>query len=618
MAIAVVPIAALCRAQNPEPTVVTVTGYPLPVTTVPASITLFNFDAIKQAVSDSAADLLSSTATLNVNRSGALGGYCSINIRGGKPNFTQVMIDGIQVNDIADSLGGAVDFSALSTGNIQQVEIVRGPLSSVYGSDSVSGVIQFVSRRGATQPYLDLTAASGSFATRNIGVAAGAQSGKLDYSLSVSYLGVSEQVKNDPYQLGTAAFHAGIAVSSNKFLAVTARFADSVTAGYPVGGGGSEYSVLQQAQRVEARQFLFGTQFDQRVNPTWSYGLAFDFFNRTQDLNIPAILDRNPPTFRSVPATLAGTAFDRYHAAFTNSFKVARSLTAHVSGGYRTDVGDANFHLNRTSFSLTTDLLYTIERLTLSFGARGDKVLDNRTYTSPHAGLMYQIVPGNLRLHATWGKGFKLPSFYSLADPLIGNSTLGAEYNQSFDAGLTADVFHKRVTVDAVYFHNTYRNLIDFSAQQFRLINRGLVETAGMEMETKVRLTNEIKLGASVNYLDWNLTPANEPFRNIPHWRVASTASWIPSRHFNLGVQFLAVGRRSDFQLPVPSLSSVGGYSTLSAHASFEVSERVTAFLRIDNLLNAKYHQFVGFPDPGLYVRLGVTFQALNHPQPRT
>jgi vitamin B12 transporter len=601
-------------------TVVTVTGYPMPPATVPAAVTVLGPDEIGPSCSESAVDLLSTSALLNVSRNGAQGGYSSVTIRGGKPNFTLVLVDGIEINDISDSLGGAVDFSALSTANIQQIEIVRGPLSAVYGSESVSGVVNFVSRRGESQPSLDITGEAGSFWTRSAGVNTTGLMGKFDYSFSGSFLGISEQVKKDPYHLGTVGFHSGITLAGDKFLAITTRFANSVTEGFPLGGGGPEYSLVQQPQRVETRQFLLGIAFDQRATSFWSYGLAFDFFHRGQDFAIPAILDRIPPSLQSIPATQGATFFHRYHGSFSNAFHLAKSLSAHLTSGLREDSGRRDsvlagtipdrFDLHRTNAYANGDLLYTVDRWTASLGIRADHDGGLATFFSPHAGLSYAIVPARLRFHGSWGKGFKLPSFYSLGDPLIGNKTLRPEFNKSVDAGLSVDLPGKRLSFDAVYFRNWYHDLIDFSAQQFRLINRGDVQNQGLELEAKTRVNSRIQLRGSYSYLDWTLNPADEPFRNVPHWRVAAAIAWTPSQNWQWGVDALAVGRRSDFQLPVPLESTVGGYSNLSLHAAWELSDRVTGFFRADNLLNARYHQYVGFPDPGIYVRAGFTYHA--------
>ena len=623
LALLVVADLPLLQAQTgpaPQATVITVTGYPMPPSTVPAAVTVLGPDVIGPSCSDGSVDLLSTSALLNVSRNGGQGGYSSITIRGGKPNFTLVLVDGIEINDISDSLGGAVDFSALSTANIQQVEIVRGPLSAVYGSDSVSGVVNFVSRRGEGQPSLDITGESGSFWTRSAGVSTTGLLGKFDYSFSGSFFGISEQVKDDPYHLGTIAFHSGIALSSDKFLAITARFANSVTEGFPVGGGGPEYSLVQQPQRVEATQILLGIAFDQKVTSFWSYGLAFDFFGRGQDLAIPAILDQIPPSLQSIPATQGATSFQRYHGSFTNAFHFAKSLSAHLTSGLREDDGRSDsvlggtipdrYDLQRTNSYVSGDLFYAVDRWTASLGIRADHDSGLATFFSPHAGLSYQIVPGRLRFHGSWGKGFKLPSFYSLGDPLVGNKTLRPEFNKSIDAGIAVDLLSKRLSFDAVYFRNWYHDLIDFSSQQFRLINRAEVQTGGLELEAKTRVNSRIQLRGSYSYLDWTLNPANEPFRDVPHWRVAGAIAWAPSQRWQWGVEALAVGRRADFQLPAPLQSSVGGYSTLSLHAACELSDRVTGFFRIDNLLNARYHQFVGFPDPGIYVRVGFTYHA--------
>ena len=604
-----------------EPTVVTVTGYPLPVSTVPAAVTVLGKDTVEGSCSASFYDILSTSALLNINRNGGQGGYSSITIRGGKPNFTLVLVDGIEINDIIDSLGGAVDFSPLTTDNIQQVEIVRGPLSAVYGSDAVSGVVNFVSRRGASQPVLDVSGMLGSFGTRNSRISTAGQRGKLDYSLSGSFLDVGEQVKQDPYRLGAFSFHSGIALGRDEFLGVTARFTDSTTQGFPVGGGGPEYSVLGQAQRIDARQWLIGAVFEQRPASFWDYGLAFDVFSRGQDLAIPAILDGIPASARSVPATMGTTSFQRYHGSFTNGLRLGKSWSAHVTGGLREDTGwnhsvlagviPDRFEQSRTIVSATGDLLYAVERWTASVGVRADKTGGYTAFVSPHAGIRYQAA-GWLRLHSSWGEGYKLPSFYSLSDPLIGNRNLLPEYSRSIDAGLTAELLGNRITVDAGYFRNRYRDLIDFSAQQFRLINRSEVRTQGLELEARARVSRRIELGGSYSQLDWKLEPADEPFRNVPRWRAAGRIAWNPSARWQWGAEVLAVGRRADFELPVPLDSVAGGYSTVSLHAAYEPSRRVSLSLRVDNLLDARYHLYVGFPDPGIYVRAGVTYHVLT------
>ena len=132
----------------PEPTVVTVTAQATPLSETSASVTVLSRDYIESSRSETAADLLRAAPFLQIAQSGGSGGLTTITIRGSKPNFVMVLIDGIPVNDITTSLGGSFDFSSLPLDNIERIEIIRGPLSSIYGSDAIGGVINFISRRG--------------------------------------------------------------------------------------------------------------------------------------------------------------------------------------------------------------------------------------------------------------------------------------------------------------------------------------------------------------------------------------------------------------------------------------------------------------------------------------
>ncbi|HEY4087607.1 MAG TPA: TonB-dependent receptor plug domain-containing protein, partial [Bryobacteraceae bacterium] len=143
------------QPDNAAPTVVTVTAQGMPVSEVPASVTVLSRDYIESSHADNAADLLRAAPFLQIAQTGAGGGLTTVSIRGAQSNFTLVMIDGIPVNDSTNLLGGAFDLTTLPVSNIEQVEIVRGPLSSIYGSDAIGGVINFISRKGAKKSLIE-------------------------------------------------------------------------------------------------------------------------------------------------------------------------------------------------------------------------------------------------------------------------------------------------------------------------------------------------------------------------------------------------------------------------------------------------------------------------------
>jgi outer membrane cobalamin receptor len=119
-------------------------------------------------------------------------------------------------------------------------------------------------------------------------------------------------------------------------------------------------------------------------------------------------------------------------------------------------------------------------------------------------------------------------------------------------------------------------------------------------------LSRRLELGSHVSYLDWEVNGATEPLRDQPHWQSGGMLSWKPSRRWHSRIDALWVGRRYDFSVPVPNQTTVGGYSTTNAVTTYEWSSSVSSFLRADNLFNAHFHEFIGFPNPGIWIRCGV------------
>ena len=322
-----------------EPTVVTVTGQATPLSATSAAVVVLPRQAIEDGHSENAADLLRQLPFLFVTQSGARGGLTTITLRGGKPNFTVVMFDGIPLNDITNVLGGSYDFSTMSADGIEQVEIVRGPLSSVYGSEAVSGVVNIIPRRGECKPSFEAGGTLGNFFSRDANVATFGKIRNVDYSFAGSYFDIGEQVKNDPYKLGTLSLSTHLTFGNDKLLRFVSRYQNGETSGSPPGGGGPEFSILQNPQAVHTIEVVGGTGWQQQVNQTWLYGLKFDVFDRTQNSNIPALLDALHPTFRSVPPEVTATDFERYRFSFSNTLRLGAKFTAELSAGWCREEG---------------------------------------------------------------------------------------------------------------------------------------------------------------------------------------------------------------------------------------------------------------------------------------
>ncbi len=601
-----------------QDTVVTVSSEAMPVSASTSSVTVIGEKQIQESGAQNVSDILRQVPFLHLQRAGGEGGLSTIYIRGTKENLVMVMIDGMPVNDITNTLGGSFDFSTLSTDNIERIEIVRGPMSALYGSEAIAGVINIISRHHEDSPFVQLNAEGGNFGTGQFGINTAGNFQKIDYSFGGSYERVGEQIGLDSLHLGTGALNTTVNLGNKRFLQFNVRYDNRESDGYPEGSGGPEFALQHIAEVDHAGELVAGVTYQQEWKPWWSYNVNFDAFNRTDHNYTPAIWDQDPPTYYSLPSTLGDTNFRRLRFQQGNNFRISHALLAHLGAGWQQEQGTNNslisettpfhFDLERNTLEVNSELVYSTRRLTASAGIGVNKTEGFDGVFSPRFGANY-LLTRNTHLKATWGKGFFIPSFYALSEPVIGNPNLKPEYSQSFDVGIEHNFLRPHVQVSTTYFHNSMTNLVDFDSDTFELVNRNNVLTQGIEFEAKYDITSKLVFGSNVSWLEWSLNDPTEVLRYVPHWQGGANLDWKVNRRLHARVEALVVGQRFDYQIPVPDITTVGGYTTTNLMVNYEIRDGLSAHLRAENLLNSNYHEYIGFPNPGIYVRAGITYR---------
>lgn len=602
-------------------TVVTVTDRAMPLSETSASVTILDREFIESSHADTAADLLRAAPFVDIAQNGASGGLTTVSIRGGKPNFTLVMIDGVPVNDITNLLGGAFDLSSLPVDNIERVEIVRGPLSSVYGSDAIAGVINFISRKGSKFPVLDVSGEVGSFFRRQAQLDAAGTWKALQWSTGGTFLDVGQQVVDDAYSVGSLDFNGSVSLGPNRVLDFGARWLDDHDEGFPAGSGGSEYAILRVPMHDHAEELILGTSLKGQVRPWWIYSVDLDRFSRTEDNVTPAVLNAILPSVnQSLPASTSDTDFARLRFGATSHFILPRHLSLDLGVSLRRESGTANgflasvipqaFNLVRTSLLANTLLQYSTERLTTTAGFSFDKTSGYGEVTSPRLGITWLTGERGPRLKSSWGEGFELPSFYALANPSVGNPLLQPERVNSFDAGLEQRLGDSGMLGSLTYFRNSYRDLINFDSATFRLENTSQAVIQGAELGAEYPLRSTIRFGLDFTYQVWSQSDSTEPLRDIPHGLGGIHVDWRISNRFHARADTQWMGRRYDFQIPLPEDMTVGGYSNTDLSASYDLSRQFTLYLRADNLFDSRYQEYIGFSNSGVGVRFGVRCHA--------
>ena len=247
--------------------------FPSLLARVRASVTVITREEIEARQADSVSELLQTVPGVYTDQPGSRGGVSSVYIRGGDPNFTLVLIDGVKVNDPTNSRGGSFDFSSLSTDNIERIEIVRDPMSSLYGSDSLSGVINIITKRGSGKPTITPEFSAGRFGQFRGRLGLSGSEGIFNYSLSGSYFDEGDPVEGSEFKSPSFTSTQGFSLTDDIEVSSTFRYAHIDSTSFPDDSGGPDFAVIRDVDRRNIDQILAGINFSHVPSEWWDYDI---------------------------------------------------------------------------------------------------------------------------------------------------------------------------------------------------------------------------------------------------------------------------------------------------------------------------------------------------------
>ena len=599
-----------------DPLVVTGEWPSTPLSLTTSTVTVVQRDNMEARQVDHVTDILRHVPGLHVDQPGARGGVSSVYVRGADPSLTMVLIDGIKVNDLTNNRGGSFDFSTLNTDHIERIEIVPGPLSAVYGSDALGGVIHIITRRGSAQPSRQIELAGGRFGYLRARLQAQGQLGDLDYALSGTYLDNGEPVEGSDFRNSTWHAHLGFPLSDLMELRWLARYSRSHSEAFPDASGGPEWAVLRDAEAREIEEMIVGMTLDHTPWDWWSYEWRFGLFHRHEESVSPGVAPPPDNPFAGVPGSESDATFQRFEVTLSHTLTPLDGVDMTIGAqaqfedgtnrGHLDFIGPTHFDFSRDTYApfLNVQIAW-IKGLRVQGGVRADFVEGFGREISPRLGVAYTIAATGTTLRASWGEGFKVPSFYSLADPVIGNAALQPETSKSVEAGLTQRFWSERLTLRLSVFYNEFENLIDFDPTTFTLLNRDDVETKGVEMHLHVQPWSELQVNAHLTYVDTDIKDSPAELRNRPRWRGGFDIDWRALPTLRLNLALLAVGDSLDFAVPTGE-RELDAYARVDVAATWTFSPNWDLFLAVNNVLDADYEEAIGFPAPGINPRGGV------------
>jgi outer membrane receptor protein involved in Fe transport len=265
---------------------------------------------------------------------------------------------------------------------------------------------------------------------------------------------------------------------------------------------------------------------------------------------------------------------------------------------------DGSYSLDRFIGGTFVELLAERGPLLFELGARLDVPEGFDTELSPRAGIRYRLPNETTRLHASVGRAFKLPSFFALANPIVGNPDLDPEVVIGADVGVDHAFAERRVDLSLTLFFNRYEDLVDFDFGTLRNVN-DTFESRGVETAVGWAPTGDIDVAANVTWQELDRASSDEPVRQRPEWYGGLRFSWRPLERARWEVDGQWVSVRNDEQIPTGP-GTVAGYQLYGTAFSYTVGGEWEMRARIDNLADKDYETFVGFPGAGRSFLVGL------------
>jgi vitamin B12 transporter len=503
------------EAQNERQEIVTsATGTPLPEAQVSAAINAQRSSEFRNRID--LTDPLRQMPGVFVQRQGEYGGLTSLFIRGSNADANQVNLDGVPIDDV----GGAFDFSNVSTAGIGQFEVYRGPNSVLYGSDASAGVVSLFTPRGSTAfPSFFYEGDAGTFTSfRNLAQLGGTHK-KFDYYGGFDAFQSDNSIKMDEFHDDTASANLGYALTSATQLRVLARNSNAAV-GTP--GPFNFYGIANAGKRANQDIYL-GASLENRTIGGWHnlvrYGLTR---KREQDINFyPAGIPLTT-TVDGVTTTnyygyntlirgangdsVAGQAVLNFPGVYPNTvervnnrdqvyFQSDYPFTQHILGMFTFRYEDErgakksvalglDQTLDRRNYDYTAQIQGNYKyRLYYSLGGGAEKNQLFGTVGTPRIGLAYYPVrPGSGLFHGTkirfnFANGYQEPSldeqFASLYNFLLtqqgGRESIQqfhitpvvAEQSRTYEGGVAQSFLNERGLLKVSYFHNQYGRQIE-------------------------------------------------------------------------------------------------------------------------------------------------------------
>lgn len=560
-----------------------------------ASVTTITREDIERSQAKTVVELLTGIAGLDSNVSGGYGKVADFFLRGTNSDHVLVLVDGMR---IGSATLGTVSWQFLPLQQIERIEIVRGPRSSLYGADAIGGVIQIFTRKGKEGFHAGVTGGYGTYDSREYTTNISGANGGSHFSFAAGRFqsdGINArktEVAGEPDADG---------YRNDSFSArVGHRFA-----------GGTEFEAhLLHAQGHTDYDGSFSNETDfiqnavgaeLRLTPTNMWNTAFRF-GRNRDETDDFLNGTYVSTFNT----------NRRQQSWQNDLTLAPRQLLTLGVDRQTDLVESSSSFNRTS----RDNIGYFAQQQSGFGLHELLVSlrreDNQAFGAHDTGNLgwgYALAGERLRLITSYGTAFKAPTFNQLYDPFVGDPDLRPEESESIELSVRGKEKRGRWSVRA--YQTNVENLILFQPPTFQAMNVNRARIRGFETEAGTTTTDWGTVALNLTLLD----PRNAETDKLLPRRAARSLRFDWHRSIgplNFGFEWLVQSYRYD---DPANTVRMGGYGLVNVHTEYGLGKSWFLRARADNILDKEYETAATYNSLGrrFFVTLGYQTSSMRY-----
>ncbi|GBU09959.1 bifunctional enterobactin receptor/adhesin protein [Gammaproteobacteria bacterium] len=566
--------------------------------------------------------LLKNNTGIDITETGANSSK-GVMIRGASSNHTLVMIDGIIVNDPM-SAGRSFNFGNLNTADIERIEILKGPQSTLYGSDAMGGVIQIFTKKGSKanggKPVTSITLEGGSYGFNSQSIHTSGATDKLNYAFGANHMheqgisAASERLGNtekDPHTIDSAMLNLSYTPIDLLLFDLNIRHLNSRLNYDQKAGKDGDGNLWGKTRQTNARVSVTAFLWEDKLVSSLSF-----------DKNITNRLDTTGKMFKKPIENTSDSSF----RGQTRTWSQKNILTLHpdfqsIFGfNHLTEIGSSysNYDGQYASKSVfekqeqTTQSAYFDQQLNFeerffnTIGARIDRIKqpknqeDKATQVSAKT---YRLssrfnINDSFSVKASYGTGFKSPTLFQRYEPRYGNIELEPEKNKGFDAGFIFK-FEQHVFA-TTYFDNKFKNLIEYNRKDFKYYNLARARMRGVEVSADSQWLDKLSSRIFYTYLEAKDKTNQKNLLSRPRHHLGASADFQINEKHNLYADINYYSQRDT------STVKLDAYFLSNIAYTYQYKKGVALTAKLNNIFDKEYETALGYGQKGRNGSLGL------------